>query len=79
VLWEGGSAHELAQQIVESFREVRFAPAEEQPDELRGVTVSAGVASGADATAVLRAAEDALERAKVLGRNRAETAPMVEP
>ena len=81
VLWERGSVRELAQAIVESFRELRFAPLADDPNELRGVTVSAGVASGSDVEKILRDAEDALERAKVLGRNRVEVASsaLVEP
>jgi diguanylate cyclase (GGDEF)-like protein len=68
VVWEHDNIVEVARTAVESIRELPIS-SYESPSERIPVTVSAGVASGTEALAVLHAAEAALSRAKTNGRN----------
>jgi diguanylate cyclase (GGDEF)-like protein len=68
ILWDGGNLEGLAQAVVESIRTLEIETVE-SPSQIMRVTISAGVASGDNTLAVLRAAENALDQAKLRGRN----------
>ncbi len=73
IVCERHSLQHAAAGAVEAVRALRIGSFE-APDHLVEATVSAGAAAGTDPFETLRAAEEALERAKKGGRNRCEVA-----
>jgi diguanylate cyclase (GGDEF)-like protein len=73
ILWEFDNADVAAQKIVDSVRSMKI-DVPDSPEETVSITVSAGVASGLNASEVLHAADEALYRAKCAGRDRLEVA-----
>ena len=73
ILWESDNVGAVAQEIVDSVRGLHIH-CPDCPNENIQVTISAGVACGEDTEKVLLAADEALNRAKVAGRDRIEIA-----
>lgn len=73
ILVEDKDAEEVAQAAVHAIRSLQVATVESSTT-LIPVTVSAGVAAGTNATDTLMAAEEALNQAKLHGRDRVMTA-----